>query len=193
MSERPKPGKQSAVVLMSGGIDSMACAHFLRKDARVKVAGLFVDFGQAARLQESRAVSAIAARMKLALTSARIASKRRYASGEIVGRNLFLTSAALLLSDPTPDIIATGIHGGTPYYDCSSRFVDRLRQLMEEETNGTSTITAPFLEWSKGDVVAYCRKHRLPLDLTYSCESGRRRPCGTCLSCLDRKALDAGG
>lgn len=50
---------RKATVLISGGIDSAACAHLLAAQGHL-VHGIFVDFGQAARDHESRAVERVA-------------------------------------------------------------------------------------------------------------------------------------
>jgi 7-cyano-7-deazaguanine synthase len=44
---------------MSGGIDSAACAYFLREQG-ITVDCIFVDYGQAAAIREARAVAAVA-------------------------------------------------------------------------------------------------------------------------------------
>jgi 7-cyano-7-deazaguanine synthase len=86
-------------------------------------------------------------------------------------------------------ILALGIHSGTTYYDCSPAFMKAITELVAEQTDGTLTILAPFLEWSKKQIYDYFTSAKLPIDLTYSCEVGADEPCTVCNSCRDRSAL----
>jgi len=178
-----------AVVLLSGGIDSYACAHFLQRN-QFAVSAIFVDFGQAAVAQESAATAIISSSMGIERTVIHIASEERhlFESGEIPARNLALVSAATLFTKG-PRVVALGIHGGTRYFDCSPLFLTQADRLLAESTGGAVSVIAPFLNWTKADVIAYAHSERLDLRVTYSCERGTTPPCGTCLSCQDRRAL----
>jgi len=134
----------TAIVLMSGGIDSMACAHFLLGQA-FSVKGLFVDYGQMARDREEGAVSNVARALGLPLLRVCFLSECQYGPGEIPGRNGLLTMAALAISTTETRVIATGIHRGTTYYDCSPAFAERMDTLLREYTSGTIRYFAPFL------------------------------------------------
>jgi 7-cyano-7-deazaguanine synthase len=188
MQAGPKSG--NALVLISGGIDSFACGHFLITQS-YSVSGLFVDYGQVANAVESTAATVVAASLRISLEKASFVSKHTYGAGEIPGRNGLLAFAALAASSPGTSVIATGIHSGTPYYDCTATFVDRLDILLREYTAGMMRYLAPFLEWSKADIIEYCNQQRLDLSHTYSCEAGTVPPCGTCASCGDRLLLNA--
>lgn len=178
-----------AVVLLSGGIDSFACAHFLHRN-QFAVSAVFVDFGQAAAIQESAATARICERLEMERTVIRIGSEQtsRFQAGEIPARNLALLAAATLFTQG-PRVVAIGIHAGTEYFDCSPAFLAQADRLLVECTGGTVSLIAPFLHWAKQEVVAYAQSEGLELALTYSCERGTVPPCGTCLSCKDRKAL----
>lgn len=179
----------SALVLISGGIDSMACAHFL-SNRSYEVSGLFLDYGQAAVQAETAAVTSVADSLRIQIRKVTVAHMPPYEPGEIRGRNGFLAMLALMVSAPGTAMIATGIHRGTPYYDCSAAFAERMDTLICEYTSGITRYFAPFLEWSKHDIFQYCLQEHLDLSLTYSCEAGTLPPCGTCASCVDRRPLD---
>jgi 7-cyano-7-deazaguanine synthase len=98
--------------------------------------------------------------------------------------------AALMERPRSATGIAIGIHAGTAYPDCSPLFVDRMQAVYDLYTSGRVKIVAPFLEWSKGEILAYACSSGVPLGLTYSCEAGSEPPCECCRSCLDRKLLD---
>src|SRR5205085_7712545 len=110
--------------------------------------------------------------------------------GELTGRNAFLIFCAILLGGCQDGMLAIGIHAGTPYFDCSPSFVERIDPLVRECSNGRVSLLAPFVDWSKGDVYSYFVNSKIPLSRTYSCEAGLMPPCGQCLSCQDRARLE---
>lgn len=179
---------RKATVLMSGGLDSAACAHLLIAQGHA-VRGIFVDFGQAAREPESRAVVRLADLLGITITTLHVGTAGGFGSGELVGRNAFLLMSAIFLGRTHEGLLSIGVHAGTPYYDCSAGFIDRFKALAEEHTEGRLTVAAPFLHWTKGQIYEYAIKSRLPVDATYSCESGTIPPCGSCASCRDRGRL----
>ncbi len=181
-------GCRRAIVLMSGGIDSAACAAFLLAQG-LWVSALFVDHGQAAAEQERVAVRALAAALGIEVQELAFKGAAPFGPGELVGRNGFLVFAALLATRAQSSLIALGVHAGTPYYDCSPAFVDMISRAVAECTDSAVRVIAPFVEWTKRDVHEYFIQAGLPIGLTYSCEAGGERGCGSCASCQDRKAL----
>lgn len=177
-----------ATVLMSGGIDSAACAAFFAAQG-MKVSALFVDYGQAAAEQERAAVKSLAAWLGIEVQQLAFTGAAPFGSGELVGRNAFLVFAALFATRAQSGLIALGLHAGTPYYDCSSAFVAMINRAVAEHTDNAVQVVAPFVEWTKRDVYDYFSEAGLPIAQTYSCEKGLHPSCGACASCLDRKAL----
>src|SRR5260370_15172374 len=156
--------KTAATVLMSGGIDSAASAASLAEQGN-KVRGVLVDFGQASVAFERQAAHALAAQMQIPLTAYSISGSLPYSAGELLGRNAFLIFAALFLTRQKSGLLAIGIHAGSPYYDCSPSFFSSMAQLIAEHTDGRVILIAPFLEWSKGDVLRYFRSSSLSSNL----------------------------
>jgi 7-cyano-7-deazaguanine synthase len=183
-SDRPE-----IAVLLSGGIDSMACADFYLSMDR-PVCGIFVDYGQAATTREAAAATAVARHFAIPLLVITARGPRAKGDGEIPARNAFLACAAAMERPPSVLAIALGIHAGTSYADCSSAFVASAKGLLSLQSIPVDVV-APFLDWQKQEVIEYALKRRLPIELTYSCESGTLPPCGRCMSCLDRRVLDA--
>lgn len=178
-----------ALVLLSGGIDSAACLDFYRDLGRDPCA-LFVGYGQPAESSEERAARAVAAHYDVPISCPRWIGVKRKSSGLILGRNAFLVTIALMEKSPSVSMIAAGIHAGTGYADCSANFVDGMQAVLDMYSDSVQ-FAAPFLDWSKAEVFEYCLRREVPLELTYSCEAGSSPPCGRCLSCMDREALDA--
>lgn len=183
-------GKEAtALVLLSGGIDSAACVHYYISQG-LQVEGVFVDYGQEARDREFSSSSQIASHYGIKLNRLNLEVPHTFAQGEITGRNAFLLLAAILAYPGHRGLISLGIHSGVPYYDCSDSFVKDIRKVLEGYADGGIILDAPFLKWDKRMIVDYCKSNDVPIHLTYSCENGGDIPCGTCLSCRDRKALN---
>jgi 7-cyano-7-deazaguanine synthase len=177
-----------ATVLMSGGLDSSACAHFLAKRG-VEVCGLFINHGQAAAQRESIAGAAMAHFLSIPLDVCVISSDHSFGAGELIGRNAMLIFSSLFITCGRSDLLALGVHAGTSYYDCSNAFFASASRLVSEITDGKTSLIAPFLNWTKQDVFSYFRDAGLPVELSYSCEKGTDPICGRCASCRDREAL----
>ena len=106
----------SATVLMSGGIDSAACAkQFL--DHGYATEGLFVDYGHRAHERELFSATRMANFLGIPFRRLSVRGVSIPASGEIVGRNAFLLFSALFAIGGRPGLLGIGIHAGTPYYD----------------------------------------------------------------------------
>lgn len=178
-----------SVVLLSGGVDSAACAHFLQQKGHVTEC-LFVDYGQAAARQEQRAASALAHVLSSPLKVIHFRSGQDFTAGEILGRNAFLAMSALMSNRLTSGFLALGIHAGTRYYDCTPAFLQSLDRLVAEYTDGRIRVAAPFIYWSKTEIFDYYVSAGLPTDIPYSCEAGTDPACGSCSSCLDRRTWD---
>lgn len=179
-----------AWLLLSGGIDSTACLAFYLKEG-FHVECLHISFGQAASAHERVAAEQIARHFDVPLTILRWYGSRDFVADEIIGRNAFFLLGALMEIGEKSGILATGIHAGTPYFDCSQEFYSSLQTIFDGYCDGRVRLAAPFIRWSKQQVFAFCKSEGVPIDLSYSCEKGTKPPCGECLSCQDRRLIDA--
>lgn len=178
----------TAAVLMSGGMDSYACALLFKKQG-LPVRAVFIDYGQAAVGREREAVRHLAGQLEMPILELAVGREQAFVAGELVGRNLFLISTAIFLGAVHDGILGVGLHAGTPYADCSIAFLEACNTLVGLQTAGRVSLVAPFREWSKLQVFQFLQAQGAPLDQTYSCESGTIPPCGSCASCRDREAL----
>ena len=181
---------QRAWLLLSGGIDSAACLAFYLKQG-FPVECLHVSFGQPGFSHERSAAKRIALHFSTPLEILRWSGSMEFQEGEITGRNAFLLMAALTEIGENTGLLATGIHAETSYYDCSEDFLSAMQIVVDGYCDGRVKLATPFAKWTKQQVFAFCKSERVPIDLTYSCERGTEKPCRECLSCLDRRALDA--
>jgi len=181
---------KEAMVLLSGGVDSTACVAFYVSQG-FSLSALFVDYGQLSSHLENEAAAAVCEHYSIPLQITAISGLRQRSGGYIPGRNAFLLYTALLAFRSDTGIIGIGIHSGTTYQDCSAHFVKEMQSSFDLYTDGRISIGAPFLRWNKLEVWHYSQNAGVPLHLTYSCELGRKQPCGACLSCKDTEALHA--
>ena len=111
---------------------------------------------------------------------------------------LFLASAASIALSKNCQIIYYGAHSddaaGSAYPDCSEAFNNAMNTAIFEGSGKQLTIEAPFVSWSKKEVVKKGLELKVPYELTWSCYEGNDKPCGTCGTCIDRlAAFEANG
>lgn len=188
MQHRKAPReKPHVVILLSGGIDSTSTLVAYQAEGN-PVEAVFVDYGQPARRSEWLAAQAIAQHYFIPITKVRLGLRLPSENGEFFGRNMLLVLFAGATSKHRPLVIATGIHSASPYYDTTATFVNDAQRLLDGYAGGAISLGVPFLEMEKLAVVKFARRHKVPLELTYSCERRNAPACGQCPSCEDRKA-----
>ena len=111
---------------------------------------------------------------------------------------LFLSSAAAMALSLGCSTLYYGAHhddwAGSAYPDCSPEFVEAMAQAIEQGTGGELRMQAPFVSWSKADIVKLGLDLHVPYALTWSCYEGGERPCGACATCIDRaRAFEENG
>ena len=104
---------------------------------------------------------------------------------------LFLSSAASMALSLECSVLYYGAHhddwAGNAYPDCSREFVAAMNNAIMEGTGGELHMEAPFVEWSKADIVKKGLELNVPYELTWSCYEGGDKPCGVCATCIDRR------
>lgn len=103
---------------------------------------------------------------------------------------LFLSSAASIALSKGCSIIYYGAHSddaaGNAYPDCSSTFNNAMNEAIYVGSGKQLKIEAPFVSWTKPEVVKKGMELKVPYQLTWSCYEGGEKPCGTCGTCIDR-------
>jgi 7-cyano-7-deazaguanine synthase len=188
MDMATKVDSASVLVLAGGGIDSTACISKLLTEG-FAVRAVHIDFGQAAAAREWSAVGQIGAHFNIETAQISVSAGKRFDGGYVEGRNAFFIFLAVAFRRPNERLICLGIHAGTPFYDCTGAFLAESNNVVASITDGRAKVIAPLLDLGKPEVVEYCRRSAVPLEITYSCQKGAVVPCGKCLSCQDRRAL----
>jgi len=201
---------RTAVVLLSGGLDSMVCAA-LAREAGYSVVALTVDYGQRHRV-ELEAAKAIAARLAdkhivlpldlrafggSALTSDIAVPKDGVGEGipitYVPARNTIFLSLALGLAEASGahDIfIGVNALDYSGYPDCRPEFVAEFERLANLATKAGVegqhiTIRTPLLDMSKADIAREAERLGLDAGLSHSCydPAPDGGACGECDAC----------
>ena len=201
---------RQAVVLLSGGLDSMVCAA-LAREAGFAVIALTVDYGQRHRVElESAAkiASQLAERQVVlpldlrafggsALTDSLDVPKDGVGEGipitYVPARNTIFLSLGLGLAEASGarDIfIGVNALDYSGYPDCRPEFVAEFQRLANLATKAGVegegfTIHTPLLELSKADIAREAQRLGLDAGLSHSCydPDPRGRACGECDAC----------
>jgi 7-cyano-7-deazaguanine synthase len=74
------------------------------------------------------------------------------------------------------------------YWDCTAEFVSRLNAVLGLNRGSPVTVCAPFVGWSKADVLKIGLELGVDYAHTWTCYRGGTSACGTCPSCVERSA-----
>ena len=103
---------------------------------------------------------------------------------------LFLSAAASIALSKGCSVIYYGVHSddaaGNAYPDCSDAFNQAMGEAIYLGSGNQLKIEAPFVKWTKADVVKKGLELHVPYELTWSCYEGGDKPCGKCGTCIDR-------
>jgi 7-cyano-7-deazaguanine synthase len=200
---------RKAVVLLSGGLDSTTALYWAKARGYAPVA-LAVLYGQR-HAKELKAARAVARKAKVPLhevtlelpwlAGSSLTNKRLrlpdlplakigaggVPSTYVPGRNtVFLALAASLADAAGADAVVIGANAldYSGYPDCRPAFTAAFEKTARRGTRRTKLkVLAPLLHLDKAGIVRLARKVGAPLELTWSCYAGTRRPCGRCDSC----------
>ena len=203
----------SAVVLLSGGLDSTVCLALAMAEGP-PVTALTVDYGQRHRVELDRARQVAAALgaehvvMGLdlsswggsALTDAAIPvpdageSSDAIPSTYVPARNLIFCALACGLAEARgADLVYLGVNAldYSGYPDCRPEFVrafqDAANLGLKRGVEGRPVrFRTPLIDLTKAQIVRLGAELCAPLGLTWSCYRGGPRPCGSCEACALR-------
>jgi 7-cyano-7-deazaguanine synthase len=189
----------SMVTLVSGGLDSTLMSVLAREE-RLEQFPLFIDYGQRARKQEWLTCKKVLNKLKLpkpvrmnlsgfgktipsGLTSFKL---RLNEDAYLPGRNLlFLLVAGSYAYTNNCSAIAIGLLNDEYHLfpDQTKAFLEKTEQLFTTTFNRKINIVTPLMMFTKRDVLAMAKNKNI--SGTYSCHSGKKQPCGKCISCLE--------
>ena len=204
----------SAVILASGGMDSVTLAyHYADQGHELILCGF--DYGQrhSKELDSLTAISGIlGATLRIvylkhlkemlhgsALTSDDVDVPDGHYQKETMKATVVPNRNAIMLSIATgigvaekAEVIATGIHSGDHfiYPDCRPGFFEPFAEAMKAGNEGMTVpgfrLEAPFVTWSKADIARHGSALGVPYEMTWSCYKGGEIHCGCCGTCVER-------
>jgi 7-cyano-7-deazaguanine synthase len=211
--------KSSAVVLLSGGMDSCVCAALAKRD--YDVAAVHILYGQRTEERERQSFLAICRRLNIldqlivrnealraignsALTDDNIAVPRADEVGHQIPvtyvpfRNAHFLAVAVSWAEA---LGAEKVYIGavepdsSGYPDCRPAYYEAFNQVVKAGTKeGRIEIVTPLIAMRKSEIVRLGLELGAPFDLTWSCYSREDQACGVCDSCALRlRAFEAAG
>ena len=202
-----------AVVVVSGGLDSVTLAHLLHSQG-FELDLLAYDYGQRHK-RELDFARACAGRLGARLDVVDISSLGAILSGSaltddiavphghyaapsmavtiVPNRNaIFLSIAYGAAVARNAEAVAIGVHSGDHfiYPDCRAPFIESFAAMQREAVEGCGHphlhLLAPFIEKSKAGIVAVGAQLGVLFEETWSCYEGGARHCGHCGTCVER-------
>jgi len=203
------------VVLASGGLDSTTLTYHLR-DMGANARLLSFDYGQrharelecAVQMADELGIPHDVADLRSvgrllrggALTDPGVPVPDGHYAAEsmratvVPNRNAVMLDIAIAVAIANGcDAVAFGAHGGDHaiYPDCRPEFVAAFTASAMLANEGFLThgfrVVAPFLDYSKADVVQLGHRLGVPFANTWSCYKGGAVHCGTCGTCTERR------
>jgi len=199
---------KKAVVLLSGGLDS-STTLFLAKDQGYKCLCLIFDYGQRHKKEIKSAIKiAKSAKCDFRLIKINLPwggsslldrklkvpqyrNRKTIPSTYVPGRNLIFLSFALSFAEAQKArtiFIGANQIDYSGYPDCRGEFYQALKKVIEKGTKTgvqgkPAKILTPLIDKNKSEIIRLGRKLGVPYELTWSCYSGAKTPCGKCDSC----------
>lgn len=202
---------KKAIILCSGGLDSVVSAYYAKKKLNYKkLIFLFFDYAQNSLVGERKASKEFADRLKADfieikinfndnsnltsdnkfnkikirdLKNTKLESKNFY----IPNRNGIFLSYSILFAEKLNADIFVGFNseGREAYPDATKEFVEQMNKVMKI-MKIKEKIISPFIDKDKDDIVKLGIKLNVKLEDTLSCYISNKH-CGFCLACRLRQ------
>jgi 7-cyano-7-deazaguanine synthase len=203
-----------AVAIVSGGMDSVTLAYYLKQISGADLHLLSFDYGQrhvkelgfaidcAETLGASHDIVSMTQLGKLfeasgsVLVSDNEVPEGHYAEETmkatvVPNRNsIMLTIAVGVAVAEGADLVAAGMHAGDHfiYPDCRLEYFRQFSSAMHLANEGfwTGQMYAPFISMTKADIVKVGSQLGVDYSQTWSCYKGAVHHCGKCGTCVER-------
>jgi 7-cyano-7-deazaguanine synthase len=206
-----------SVVVVSGGMDSVTLLHYLIKTERRTPAVISFLYGQkhhreieCARSQAAlldcpvhkvvdlsvlRPLFDLSSLTNPALTVPMYDPSNHQPSTYVPNRNMIFLALAVAFAETLgvgQVYYGAQAHDLYGYWDTTPQFVDALNQVYRLNPTTSVQVNAPFVNYSKSDVLRTGLELGVDFGLTWSCYAGQEQACGECPTCSERlKAFEA--
>ena len=200
-----------AVILLSGGLDSLVALGYAREKYGIELALTF-DYGQKSAEKEINASKQIAEYYNIkhkvivldwlkeithtALVADTPVPDKNLGTLDsakqvwVPNRNgLFLNISASFADSYGYNYIIYGANKdeGRTFSDNTEEFRAEISKVFETSTLVHPKVIAPLINFTKNDIVRIAMKHSMPLELVQSCYNSGKKHCGVCESCIHLK------
>ena len=186
----------TAVVLLSGGIDSAVALYWARREGH-RLVSLEVEYherpGREREASQRLAEAVGAERCLVSLPFVREAELPAAPRGYIPARNLLFYSIAAYHAEVLGASLIVGGHNrddAARFPDARPSFFEGLEGLFAQALvtppGRTLRVALPLAEKDKVETLRLARELGVPLEHTWSCYEDGARPCGSCPSCSER-------
>lgn len=205
---------EKAIVLMSGGMDSLVCAG-IAVEKKHQVSFLHMNYGQKTSARERQSVEKIADFFHIApndrkvidmtflsqiggssLTDDSISVKTYQGDSNVIPDSYvpFRNSIILSLAVSWAEVVGASRlyiganHEDSPGYpDCRPSYYEAFNKVIKEGTKaGNIEIFTPVISMKKRDIVLKGQELKVPFALSWSCYKSSDKACGQCDSCALR-------
>jgi 7-cyano-7-deazaguanine synthase len=202
-----------SVVIVSGGLDSVTLLHHLVKVKNSSLTVISFTYGQKHDKEvEFAKIHAELLGCKEHLILDLSLLRKLFASSSLVSDELIIPNVNEVLGDPQPltyvpnrNMIflslaaayaetkgVTNVYYGAQshdmygYWDTTPDFLERINQLFSLNRKTPIQIKAPFVNYSKTDILRLGLELGVDYSNTWSCYEGKDLACGQCPTCAER-------
>ena len=202
-----------SVAIVSGGMDSVTLLHHLMKTMERQPAVITFLYGQKHEREVECARQNVAALGITQHTVVDLAPMRAiFGTSALVNENVAIPDMTDVVGDPQPPTYvpnrnmiflalavayAESVGASTVYYgaqrhdvygywDTTPEFLARLNQVYGLNRKTPVRIEAPFVQYSKADILRIGLKLGVDYEQTWSCYAGGEAACGRCPTCAER-------
>lgn len=195
----------SAIILLSGGLDSLVALDIIHKKYK-EIKALFFNYRQKAYAEEFEAVKKISEKYGVELEQIDLKFLSKLSNNALVdesktdfsklenvwipNRNgLFINIAGCFCDSECHDAIVIGVNKeeSGEFKDNRPEFIKSVQNCLKFSTINHPKVIAPVSHMNKLDLVNYMIENNISFDLIKSCyqniETSNKKHCGTCMSC----------
>lgn len=202
-----------SVVIVSGGMDSVTLLHYLIKVKKRAPAIITFGYGQKhdKEIEYAKAQATLLECQKHLILDIALL-RPLFANSALVSLETAVPNITDVLGDPQPPtyvpnrnmifislaVAYAETHGVNEvfygaqrhdiygYWDTTPQFLERLNQVYTLNRKTQVTIQAPFVQYSKTDILRQGLELDVDYGVTWSCYEGHEVACGHCPTCAER-------